>query len=65
MGLSKTVLFMKFSELYKKLERAGWQIERTKKHHIYIHPEKEGIKIPVGKHSSHEVPTGTLKSILK
>ncbi len=56
---------MKFSELYKKLERAGWYKERTKKHHIYVHPEREVIKIPVGKHTSHEEPTGTLKSILK
>jgi predicted RNA binding protein YcfA (HicA-like mRNA interferase family) len=56
---------MKFSELYKKLEKAGWYIERTKKHHIYVHPQRKGVKIPVGKHSAHEVPSGTLKSILK
>lgn len=55
---------MKFSELYKILEKDGWQIERTKKHHIYTHSIKQG-KIPVGKHSSEEVRTGTLNAILK
>ena len=55
---------MKFSELYRKLERDGWYIERTAKHHIYVHPNKPG-KIPVGKHGSDEVPKGTLNSILK
>lgn len=55
---------MKFSELQRVLERDGWYIERTGKHHIYIHPTKEG-KLIVGKQESHEVPTGTQKSILK
>ena len=55
---------MKFSELRRKLERDGWYIERTAKHHIYVHRVKPG-KIPVGKHSSEEVPKGTLNSILK
>jgi len=55
---------MKFSELYKILENDGWYVERTKKHHIYMHPTKNG-RIPVGKHSSEEVRTGTLNGILK
>jgi len=55
---------MKFSELYKILEKDGWYIERTKKHHIYAHPSKSG-KIPVGKHTSEEVKSGTLNGILK
>jgi predicted RNA binding protein YcfA (HicA-like mRNA interferase family) len=55
---------MKFSELCRKLERDGWYIERTAKHHIYVPPAKPG-KIPVGKHGSDEVLKGTLKSILK
>jgi len=55
---------MKFSELCRKLERDGWYIERTAKHHIYAHATKPG-KIPVGKHGSDEVPKGTLHSILK
>lgn len=56
---------MKHSELYRKLEKAGWYVERTKKHHIYVHQDKPGIKIPVGKHSTEEVAKGTLNSILK
>lgn len=56
---------MKFSELQRKLEKEGWYIERTKKHHIYVHPQKPDIKIPVGKHGSKEVPYGTAQSILK
>lgn len=55
---------MKFSELQKILERDGWFIERTGKHHIYAHPTKKG-KIPVGNHGSQEIPTGTMMSILK
>jgi len=56
---------MKFSELQRKLEREGWYIERTAKHHIYAHRDKPGIKIPVGKHKSEEVAAGTLNKILK
>lgn len=56
---------MKFSELTRLLKKNGWYIDRTNKHHIYVHPEKPGIKIPIGKHSKEEVPTGTLNSILK
>ena len=55
---------MKFSELYKILEKDGWILERTKKHHVFAHPVKKG-KIAIGKHSSQEVATGTLNSILK
>lgn len=55
---------MKFSELYRLLENDGWYIERSKNHHLYVHPVKKG-KIPVGKHGSQEVAKGTLNSILK
>ena len=55
---------MKFSELQRKLQKDGWYIERTNKHHIYAHAIKQG-KIPVGKHGNDEVPKGTLMSILK
>lgn len=55
---------MKYSELYRKLEKSGWYVARTKKHHIYKHKEIEGVLV-VGKHSSEEVPKGTLNSILK
>lgn len=55
---------MKYSELYRKLEKSGWHRVRTKKHHIYKHKVKEGT-IAIGKHQSEEVPKGTLNSILK
>jgi predicted RNA binding protein YcfA (HicA-like mRNA interferase family) len=55
---------MKFSELQKKLERDGWYIKRTGSHHIYVHPTKPGV-IPVGKHGTKEVPSGTANNILK
>ncbi len=55
---------MKFSELYKLLEKNGWYLQKTKKHKKYRHPTIKGM-IPVGKHKSQEVPTGTLDTILK
>jgi len=55
---------MKFSEFYLLLEDDGWFIKSTKKHIKYVHPIKSGI-IPVGKHGSKEVPTGTLNKMLK
>jgi len=54
--------FIKYKELIKKLESAGWKKLRTGKHAVY---EKEGKKIPVPNHSSKEVPTGTCNKILK
>ena len=58
------VLLMKFSEFYREIEADGWYIKTTKKHMKYVHPTKPGF-IPVGKHKSHEVPTGTLISMRK
>ena len=55
---------MKFNELYRLLEKDGWYIARTKRHHIFAHPVKKG-KIPVGKHGTQDVPNGTLNSIIK
>jgi len=51
--------------LCKIVERYGWSLKRiTGSHHIYI---KEGmnviLSIPV--HGSRDLPTGTLRSILK
>mgnify|MGYP002647581300 CR=1 FL=1 len=55
---------MKFSELYKMLEKNGWKREEGKKHAQYVHPDYPTF-IPVGRHPSKEVPTGTLEKILK
>ena len=49
---------MKFYEFYRLLENDGWFIKTTNKHIKCVHPWKPGI-IPVGKHGSKEVPTGT------
>jgi predicted RNA binding protein YcfA (HicA-like mRNA interferase family) len=51
--------------LCKIVERQGWQLKRiTGSHHIYA---KEGVtvilSIPV--HSNRDLPTGTLRAILK
>ena len=51
--------------LCKIVERYGWSLKRiTGSHHIYV---KEGmnviLSIPV--HGSRDLPTGTLRSILK
>lgn len=55
---------MKFSEFYKLIEKHGWTIKAGKKHHKYVHPDFDYF-IPVGRHPSKEVPTGTLEKMLK
>ena len=57
---------MRFSELIKKLEQAGWYELRTGKGscRIYVHPTKPG-KIPVHVHPGQEVKKGTANAILK
>ncbi|GHT39025.1 hypothetical protein AGMMS49965_03950 [Bacteroidia bacterium] len=55
---------MKFSELYRLLEANGWTIKKGKKHTKYVHPDFS-IPVPVGRHPSKEVPTGTLEAIKK
>ncbi len=54
----------KFSELKKMVEKDGWYLYRTKKHHIYRHSTKPG-QLTISKNMSSEVPKGTLESILK
>lgn len=58
---------MKYNELYKILKEHGWTIKEGKRkggHDKFVHPDFD-YSIPVGRHQSQEVPTGTLKSILK
>jgi len=55
---------MKFSELYRILEENGWEKKKGTKHIKYVHPDFPK-PIPVGRHKSQEVPTGTLNAILK
>ncbi len=58
---------MKFSELYRLLEANGWQLKPGKReggHDKYVHPDFKG-SIIVGRHTSQEVPTGTLNAIMR
>lgn len=56
---------MKFSELYRLLEENGWEKKKGKKHAKYVNPDYPSTFIPVGRHPSKEVPTGTLDGIFK
>jgi len=55
---------MKFSEFYKLLEEHGWSKAGGSKHEHYEHPDFDYF-IPVGRHPSKEVPTGTLDRMMK
>jgi predicted RNA binding protein YcfA (HicA-like mRNA interferase family) len=55
---------MKFSELYRLLEDNGWTEKKGTKHAKYVHPDFS-TPVPIGRHPSKEVPTGTLNAILK
>ncbi len=56
---------MKYSELEKKLKKAGCSFLRMgKRHPIWFSP-LTGKQFELSKHGNHEVATGTLKSISK
>ncbi len=58
---------VKFSELYRLLESHGWTLKKGKRkggNDKYVHPDFDYF-IPVGRHKSQEVPSGTLRGILK
>ena len=56
---------MKARELIRLLERDGWRLARTKGgHKVFAHTTKRGI-IVVAFHAGVDIPTGTLRSILK
>lgn len=55
---------MKYSELYRLLESKGWKKANGTNHYKFRNPEfKYFIIVP--RHASHEVPIGTLRSILR
>lgn len=58
---------MKWSELTKKLTKAGWVLLRDAKgsHEIWHHPGKEGSEIVIANHKGKEVGTGLANKILK
>jgi predicted RNA binding protein YcfA (HicA-like mRNA interferase family) len=55
---------MKVRELQRLLRENGWYEVRSSGHRILRHPVEPGLVI-VAVHGSGEVPSGTLKAILK
>ncbi len=56
---------MKVRELIKQIEDDGWYYTKSRGSHRYFkHPTKKG-KVTVSGKMSKDVPTGTLKSVLK
>ncbi|GHU56889.1 hypothetical protein AGMMS49975_21120 [Clostridia bacterium] len=53
---------MKKRDLEQKLNKAGWRIKSGGGHDMATHPDKEGIKIPIPRHT--EINEYTAKSIL-
>jgi len=58
---------MKWSELKKKLKKAGFVFLRDAKgsHEIWHHPQRKGSEIVIANHQSQEVGTGLAQKILK
>jgi predicted RNA binding protein YcfA (HicA-like mRNA interferase family) len=56
---------MKVRDVIKLIEADGWYLVRTRgSHRQYKHDEKPGLVTIAGK-PSHDLPSGTLNSILK
>lgn len=56
---------MKVQELIKMIEDLGWvEVRQSGSHKIFKHPSLKGI-LSIPFHKGKEVPTGTLRSILK
>jgi len=56
---------VKVRDILKALTNDGWILKNTEgSHRQFIHPTKPG-NATVNGHPSDDVPTGTLKSILK
>lgn len=55
---------MKSREVIKKIEAAGWRLDRIKgSHHHYVHPDQQGlVTVP---HPESDLAIKTLKSIEK
>jgi len=52
------------NELIRKMQAAGWKLDRIRgSHHIYKHPERSG-SIPVP-HPKKDLPKGTAQKILQ
>jgi len=57
---------MKGSELKRRVTNVGWYFVRHgSRHDLYGHDDHPGVLIPIPRHESKEVPTGTANHILK
>jgi len=55
---------MKFSELHKRLEKAGWFVVKETGHRYYGHDNFPYL-IKVGRHGSKEVPPNEFNKVIK
>lgn len=56
---------MRYSELKHRLRKKGCYKAREGANHEIWYSPKTGKYFPVGRHDKQEVPSGTLKSILR
>ena len=51
-------------EVIRRLEREGWDLDRTSgSHHIFVHPERANhVTVP---HPLRDIPVGTLRNIYR
>jgi predicted RNA binding protein YcfA (HicA-like mRNA interferase family) len=53
-------------ELVKKLEKAGWKIDRiTGSHHIMQNLNDPKLTLPIPVHGARDIPKGLLERLLK
>ena len=56
---------MKYSELLRRLRQLGFRpLREGTRHEIWGRPES-GLRTPIARHQTQEVPAGTLRQILK
>lgn len=56
---------MRYSELEKKLKKGGCKVIREGANHSIWYSPVTGKTFPVSRHKTEEIPTGTLKSIIR
>ena len=62
-----SVSSMKVRDVLRLLADDGWVLDRTRgSHRQFKHPTKPGlVTVPAGGKLSHDIPPGTLRSILR
>ncbi|MCD7834318.1 MAG: type II toxin-antitoxin system HicA family toxin [Lachnospiraceae bacterium] len=56
---------MRYSELEKKLKKAGCKVLREGVNHCIWYSPITDKTFPVSRHKTEEVPVGTLKSVMR